>query len=258
MSKCARNGKSTRGQSSSSREPIMEDKVNLFQIDEPVYRELVWKFFASIEFDFVAGRYDPKHLGVSFRLGGESRTLSLLEFGWREQLRLTITRSGLRRGETVKANHVLMGFWPSIGDREFVMEGIDVKKVRDLRVRLAHHCIATTILGKKESTHRITTIDLFYLYCIYGEGVTCNIPYWLARYLKEVRDKDLICGGMFVTRIARSFVLLTNAMVDALSVEPQTHVFKKKSLIAMGVVMELGGGTYCWPTTRQVKEDDEA
>nr|GEY06947.1 hypothetical protein [Tanacetum cinerariifolium] len=40
-------------------------------------------------------------------------------------------------------------------------------------------------------------------------------------------------------RIARSFGLLTNEMRDALSIEPPPHVFKKKSLISMGVIMEL-------------------
>ncbi|GJY27967.1 hypothetical protein Tco_0403734 [Tanacetum coccineum] len=54
-----------------------------------------------------------------------------------------------------------------------------------------------------------------------------------------VRDKNLIYGGMLVTRIARSFGLLTNELRDALSIEPLPHVFKKKSLIAMGVNMEL-------------------
>nr|GEV93809.1 hypothetical protein [Tanacetum cinerariifolium] len=129
--------------------------------------------------------------------------------------------------------------------------------LRDLRVRLAHHCIATTILGRKDSTHRITAIDLFFLYCIYAEGVTCNIPYWLAWYLKGVKDKNLTCGGMFVTRIARFFGLLSNAMVEALSVEPRAYVFKKKSLIAMKVLSDLGRGVHCCLTTRQVGKEDE-
>ncbi|GKB06907.1 hypothetical protein Tco_0835140 [Tanacetum coccineum] len=166
-------------------------------MDELFYRELVWEFFASFEFDSVPCRYDPEHVGVSFRLGGELRTMSLLELGWRvglyseEQSRLASTRSGLRRGETVKAKLLLIEFWLSIGDEEFVMGGKTVK----------------------------------------------------ARYLTRVRDKDLICGGMFVTSIARSFGFLTNAMVDALSVEPRVHIFKKKSFIAMKVMMDLGGGT---------------
>nr|GEV69069.1 hypothetical protein [Tanacetum cinerariifolium] len=175
MRKHTRQGNSTRGQSSSSHERTIEEK----------------EFFASFEFDSVACRYDPENLGVSFRLGGDLKTVSLLKLGSR--------------------------------DGEFVMGGMAVKKVRDSRIRLAYRCITTTILGREDSTQRITTIDLFCLYCIYGEGATCNIPDWLAWYLERVKDKDLICGGMFVTSIARSLRLLTNSMVDALSVEPQVR-----------------------------------
>ncbi|GKC31788.1 hypothetical protein Tco_1039082 [Tanacetum coccineum] len=129
---------------------ILSHWANLFQMDAPVYRELVWVFFASFEFDSIPSRYDPEHVGVSFRLGGESKMMFLLELGWRVGL-----------------------------------------------------------------------------------------------YSKEQ------------SRIARSFGLLTNAMVDALCVEPRAHVFNKRSLISIRVVMDLGGGTCCWPATRQVGEEDE-
>nr|GEU38186.1 hypothetical protein [Tanacetum cinerariifolium] len=128
---------------------------------------LILEFFSSFKFKSVPCRYDPEHLGVSFRLGGESRIMSLLELGWRvglysfEQSRLASTRSGFSKGETVKADHELLIFWPNIGDDEFVVGGMAVKKVRDPRVRLAHRCIAMTILGRKESTHRITVIASF-------------------------------------------------------------------------------------------------
>ncbi|GJZ78229.1 hypothetical protein Tco_0642901 [Tanacetum coccineum] len=174
--------------------------------------------------------YDLDVEGITFRLGGEPRMMSLLEFRWRvrlyfvEQSMLSSTKSGLRKGETVKADHVLMQFWLTIGDDEFVVGGMAVKKVQDPRVRLAHHCITTTILGRKESTQRITLLDLFFLYCIYDEGVTCIIPYSLAHYLERFTEKDLIVGGMFVTKIARSFGLLTNLMVDALIIEHRAHV----------------------------------
>ncbi|GJX32813.1 hypothetical protein Tco_0242668 [Tanacetum coccineum] len=197
--------------------------ANLFQINEPVYRELVWEFFTSFEFDSIP----------------------------------CSARSGLNRGETVRAKLVTIGFWLNIGDGDFVMGETIVKKVRDPKVRLAHRCIATTISGRKKSTHWVTTIDLFFLYCIYGEGVTCNIPYWLAWYLESVRDKDLTCEGMFVTRITRSFGLLTDVMRDALSVEPKAHIFKKKSLIAMNVLMDRGRGNYYWPATLAIGENDE-
>ncbi|GJX72280.1 hypothetical protein Tco_0309451 [Tanacetum coccineum] len=54
------------------------------------------------------------------------------------------------------------------------------------------------------------------------------------------------------------FWLLTNEMRDALSIEPPPHVFKKKSLIAMSIIMELQNGICVWPTTQAVEEDDEA
>ncbi|GJR97042.1 hypothetical protein Tco_0269216 [Tanacetum coccineum] len=132
-----------------------------------------------------------------------------------------------------------------------------VSSIRDPRVKLAHCCIATTIAARKETTHRITEIDLYYLYSIYTPEVACNIPYWLSKYFKGMREKNLIYGGMLVTRIARSFGLLTNEWRSALSVEPQPHVFKKKLLIAMGVIMELHGGMCAWPGAMAEEEEDD-
>ncbi|GKD82978.1 hypothetical protein Tco_1349817 [Tanacetum coccineum] len=139
--------------------------VNLFQINELVYRELVREFFTSFEFKDYAFKGNPKFKGVSFRMGGEYRTMSLLELGW---------RVGLYSEEDSLDDH--------------------------------------TRLSRKESTQRITAIDMFYLYCIYAEGVVCDIPYWLARYLRRARDMNVLCGGMFVTRIAQSFGFLSREM----------------------------------------------
>ncbi|GJT23238.1 hypothetical protein Tco_0893175 [Tanacetum coccineum] len=41
-----------------------------------------------------------------------------------------------------------------------------------------------------------------------------------------VREKDLICGGMFVTKLAKYFGLLTREMVDALSVREDDEAEK--------------------------------
>nr|GEV65905.1 hypothetical protein [Tanacetum cinerariifolium] len=93
--------------------------ANLFQMDEPVFRE-------------------PKKM-------------SFLKFGWRvglyfeEQFSLSSTKSVLRRGESVKAEHVLMQFWPITRDYEFVVGGTSGKKIQDPRVKLAHRFIPTTI-----------------------------------------------------------------------------------------------------------------
>ncbi|GKA37025.1 MAK10-like protein [Tanacetum coccineum] len=154
--------------------------------------------------------------------------------GWRVGLyseresRDVATLSGLRGAEIVNSTHLTHLFWPSIGDDRFNVGNTKVKCIRNPRIKLAHQCITMTIAGRKETTNRVTEIDLFYLYCIFGEGVVCNIPYWLAKYLKSVKDKSVIFGGMFLTRIDRSFGLLTNEM-----------------------------GECCWPTTKEVMEEGE-
>ncbi|GJZ44295.1 hypothetical protein Tco_0591550 [Tanacetum coccineum] len=79
----------------------------------------------------------------------------------------------------------------------------------------------------------------------------------LARYLKRARDISVLCGRMFMTKIAQSFVLLSKEMVDTLSMDPRAQTFTKKSLIAIDVVMELDEGNYCWQAVQGVGEDDE-
>nr|GEV45921.1 hypothetical protein [Tanacetum cinerariifolium] len=70
-------------------------------------------------------RYELLHKGVTCRLGGVKREMSLLEFGLRVGLyteresRDVVTLSGLRRAETVNSTHLTHLFWPSIGDDGF-------------------------------------------------------------------------------------------------------------------------------------------
>ncbi|GJX41306.1 hypothetical protein Tco_0256296 [Tanacetum coccineum] len=129
---------STRGQSSTSQEISLEERIRRFRVFEngvhqlnydPIARRPIhsgdvinWEFLTDQYLDQV---YDPEHLGVKFRLGGEQREMSLLELGWRVGLyserksRENATLSGLSRAETVKATRLLMKFWPSIGGGGF-------------------------------------------------------------------------------------------------------------------------------------------
>nr|GEX79308.1 hypothetical protein [Tanacetum cinerariifolium] len=193
--------------------------VNLFKINEPVFRELVREFFASFEFDASPCGYEPLHKGATLRLGGVDREMSLLELGWR------------------------VGLYFERESRDVSI--LRAKSIRNPRIKLAHRCIIMTITGRKETINHVIEIDLFYRYCIFREGVVCNIPYWLAKYLKSVRDKSVVFGGMFVTRITRSFSLRTNEMISVLSREPPLHVYRKTSLVKMEVIMELHEGECC-------------
>ncbi|GJU85516.1 hypothetical protein Tco_1293062 [Tanacetum coccineum] len=230
MSTRARSGKSTRGQSSSSHEPTIEKWVrDLRAFDNDTHQ---------MNYNALVLHSTHPRTVIDWSIltdnGGEQRTLSLVELGWRVGLYSKAqggehgTVTSLYNSVTVKAERLIMEFWLTIGDGVFVVEHTVAKRIRDPRIRLAHHCIATTISGCKDSTQRIMVMDLFYLYCIYGEGVVCNIPYW--------------------------------EMLGVLSVEPHAQFLEKKSLIAMEIVMELAGGGCHWPATRPtqpLEEDDK-
>ncbi|GJZ48763.1 zinc finger, CCHC-type containing protein [Tanacetum coccineum] len=170
---------------------------NLFRVNEPVYQELVREFFASFEFDASPCR--------------ENATLLIK----------------IMRCNTVKESRLLMEFWPTIRDGGFNVGNTKVASIRDPRVKLTHHCIATTIAGRKETTHRVIKIDPYYLYYIY------------------------------TPEIARSFGLLTNEFRNILSIEHAHHVFKKKSFIAMGIIMELQNGMCAWPAVQAIEEEED-
>ncbi|GJU79967.1 hypothetical protein Tco_1282332 [Tanacetum coccineum] len=153
--------------------------ANLFQTNEPIFHELAREFFASFGFDATPCRYVPLHKGVTFRLGGVEWEMTLLEFGWRVGLyserESGDPTSGLRNAETVNATHFTHLFWPTIGDGGYNVGNTKEKSIRNLRIWLAHRYLTMTIMGRKETTHRVTKIDLYYLYCIFGEGIVCNI-----------------------------------------------------------------------------------
>ncbi|GJW16557.1 hypothetical protein Tco_0023993 [Tanacetum coccineum] len=71
-------------------------------------------FFESIKktLSLAPNRYDPNHMGVR-----ENETLSRL-----------------RKGVTVKANHLLLGFWPIIRDDGFNVGNTEVAAIRDPRL----------------------------------------------------------------------------------------------------------------------------
>ncbi|GJV88910.1 hypothetical protein Tco_1532848 [Tanacetum coccineum] len=124
MSKRARTGKGTRGQASSSQEPTIKDKVCKFGVFDNDTHQGYYDTFSRhpIHPESVIDWAFPYPLcSVACRVGLYSE----------EQSRLSSIMSGLRRGETIKDEHVLMQFWPYIGDDDFVVRGMAIKKVRE-------------------------------------------------------------------------------------------------------------------------------
>ena len=107
-------------------------------------------------------------------------------------------------------------FWPSIGNGVYTST-TGATSIRDPRVRLAHKCITYSLTGCHSSTHCVTASNLCYMYTIFLEDMYCNILFWVASYLKMSvgeRDGDKIYGGMFVTRLARSYGILVQRSWD--------------------------------------------
>ncbi|GJR40842.1 hypothetical protein Tco_1216526 [Tanacetum coccineum] len=163
MSKRAR---STRGHASSSCDETLEEKVRKFglfnnETYQINYNNLVRRSIHSED--------------VMDWFGGEESEMPLLKFGWRVGLyseresRDVATLSGLRNAKMVNATHFTYMFWPTIGDGGYNVGNTKAKSIRNARIKLAHRCITMTIVGRKETTNRVIEIDLFYLYCIFGE-----------------------------------------------------------------------------------------
>ncbi|GKC61850.1 hypothetical protein Tco_1089448 [Tanacetum coccineum] len=255
MSKRAR---STRGHASLSREETMEEKVCKFGLfdnedHQMNYNNLAgrshsgdvtdWEFLsnkglAQSFFDFInTDHFSGPQWANLFQINKPIFRELTHEFCTTFEFDATpcrdvATLSGLRNEETVNSIRLTHMFWPTIGDGGYNVGSTKAKSIRNPRIKLAHRCITMTITG-----------------------VICNIPYWLAKYLKSVRDKSVIFKGMFVTRIAQSFGIPTNEMVSMLNREPPLHVYRKTSLVKMGVIMELHEGECCWLATKEVADE---
>lgn len=63
----------------------------------------------------------------------------------------------------------------------------------------------------RKDDDKAPNVDLFFLWSVLTPGVFCNITYYLVIFLAERRAKyrkgSRICGGMLVTKLARSYGL---------------------------------------------------
>lgn len=63
----------------------------------------------------------------------------------------------------------------------------------------------------RKDSEKVPNLDIYFLWGILTFGVFCNIPHCLATFMAERAAKDRkgapICGGMLVTKLARSYGL---------------------------------------------------
>lgn len=90
----------------------------------------------------------------------------------------------------------------------------------------------------RKDDDKVPNLDLFYLWSILTSGVFCNIPHCLEKFLVEKGAKDRkgssICGGMFVTKLARSYGLFergTRKFLTMMHTRPFSPLLYKRARI---------------------------
>ncbi|GKB09151.1 hypothetical protein Tco_0837463 [Tanacetum coccineum] len=217
---------------------------NLFSIVEPIYRELCLEFFATYQFNEKSRDYtDDKAL--TFRLGGLYRHCSVKEFGVRMGLypqTLADNKSFLhflKCGEVAPAKDFNYArFWSRIAQSEYDISHIRESHISSPIHRILHRMISHSITGRK-CAGSVTQMDLWYLYNFLSEDKHCNVAHCLASYLTEAAGRirtSPICGGHFVTRLAKSYPFFTNAFRVELTPEQPMTLIDHALLVYMRVL----------------------
>ena len=200
--------------------------LQLFKIQEPVYAELCWEFFATISFRGGSEYYNPNT--ISFSLGGEMRQCSMVEFSWRlgiydQDMSMTDYFEAFLENtyKELPEGVVASTWWSTIANRVYIPSTAQEGHIRSPIHRLIHRFIASTINMRKDGD-KVPTLDIFYMWSIITPDVFCDLPYCIAKFLAEgaVKEKinSKINGGMFITRLARSFGILELPQAQMLTV----------------------------------------
>ena len=185
-----------------------------------------------------------------FRLGGVYRECSLREFAWRMGLYTEVeTQSpffipfllGCVRDFTPGTLDVQ--FWRGISNHEYNTRDSSESQIRNPVFRFLHRLITFSI-NHKHHGDKVPIQNLFYLWTLITPGVCCDLPYMLARFMGKKaansRPGSPITGGHLVTRLARSYQILTHDFVRNLTRFPDTDL-TIQVLGVMRAVVNIGG-----------------
>lgn len=175
--------------------------------------------------------YDPRktpddRTTISIQLGGISRECSVIKIAIRLGVyTLDETRSILfptflvdcvtGQPEDYNENK----FWAAISGGVYTPSTARGKTIRSTTYRLLHHLISISLMHHKNSK-RVPSTDLFFLSTLLTPRRHLNLPIKLATYMgrraKGLQEDSLICGGQFITRLDRSYFLLTRDIMRSM------------------------------------------
>ncbi|KAJ0510598.1 hypothetical protein HanRHA438_Chr11g0516661 [Helianthus annuus] len=217
--------------------------LRFFSIKHPQYRELCLEFLSTYEFQTPCTDYSYAR-SITFRMAGVERSCSLIEFAKRmglytdKEMETDVFLKGLTKlPDDVSPEQV----WAQIGERPYRAYFLKNTQLRDPFHRILHRAIALSIAGRKLHPGVISQKDLFFLYCFVKPAV-CNVAYMLASYFTScmgTMPTTYICGGSYITQLAKSYGVLTPEACDNLTSFLPTQTLDMVALTHMKVVKPI-------------------
>lgn len=243
----------------------------IFEINEPLYRELILEFVASFVFDATKATVDCHEPCMTFRLGGIWRSLSLADFGVALGIYTQAEVNDLGFDEYMVATEKKpesfnpSASWAIIGDGDYT-SNIKVKGLLSSDDRLFHRMLVHAVNSRSSSEEKITVYDLWLLDRLTTDDRYPNAPYIIAVQLTKAsgyREGSKMLGGQYITRLARHFGVLTPEAMVSMTNLGNMGLIDIEQLRGMEVVKPVrtrDGLRYAWvtnPTTYEPREVPE-
>ncbi|GJU87190.1 hypothetical protein Tco_1294736 [Tanacetum coccineum] len=95
--------------------------------------------------------------------------------------------------------------------------------------------------GRHSGKEKVTLGDLFLLHSMDG-GVRVDVPWHVAKFFTEYKNKSPIVGAHLIGRVARSFGLMTQGSLRSVTLGPETSLLNVAKLVDLGICRYNGLG----------------
>ncbi|KAI3752665.1 hypothetical protein L2E82_24700 [Cichorium intybus] len=199
--------------------------------EDVVYTELLLEFLSTIHF---APRVsDPHSRIIRFRLGGAQRECNLREFGRRVGLytpadlqhrHFTQFFGACIQGQPERSGN--MEIWTPLSNVIYEAGTSRESHLRDPLHRLMHRIVSTSIM-QQEGGEKVSGEDMTFFWALLDPSRFLHLPYALAvalsTHLTGASTSSPLARGYFITRLARSYGILTAAVAASLTALPPSR-----------------------------------
>ncbi|KAI3739159.1 hypothetical protein L2E82_29556 [Cichorium intybus] len=219
--------------------------------EDVVYTELLLEFISTVRFAPRAG--DPRSRMVRFRLGGVHRECNLREFGRRTGI---YTPADLQhrfftrffgsciQGEPERPPN--MEVWAQLSNVRYEAGASRESHLRDPLHRLMHRIVSTSIMHR-EGGEKVSGDDMTFLWVLLDPSRFLHLPFALAiafsTHATGTSSSSPLARGYFITRLARSYGILTAPVAASLIALPPSRT-PARTLERMLLIEQQRPGQY--------------